>query len=133
MTEDNKNDHIHKALFTSLVAMLASSAMQQLGKLVNPMTNQTEVNLEGAQVSIDMLEMLQKKTEGNLDEDEDRMLTDALSSLHMNYVQTSQAAPAEETGEEQPATETGDQAPEQDLETPEGDPKDPKYHKSYGD
>jgi len=64
----------HKALFMNLVMMLASSAMQQMGKIVNPITNKTEINMEGAQLTIDMLIMLQKKTAGNLDDEEKRMI-----------------------------------------------------------
>ena len=34
MTDDAKQNEMNKALFSSLVMMLGSSAMQQLGKLV---------------------------------------------------------------------------------------------------
>lgn len=142
----NPEEEKSKILFASLIMMLSSSAMQQLGKLVNPMTNKTEVNLEGAQVTIDLLTMLQEKTQGNLDKDEDKMLKDILSSLQMNYVETSQAqqAPSEaekkpEAGEEKKDeksdTEKNASSDSKDLETASGQAKkkDPKFHKSYGE
>ena len=75
MTTTNQDKN--KALFAHLVITLSSSAMQHLGKLVNPMTQKTEVNLEAAEATIDMLQMLKDKTEGNLDQEEKRMIEDA--------------------------------------------------------
>jgi hypothetical protein len=129
--------------------MLTSSAMQQLGKVVNPMTNKTEVDLEGAQLSIDMLEMLRKRTAGNLSAEERRLLTDSLSSLQMNYVETAQAAKAgpaadaatpsaTEAPKEAPAdtaSEPGETEPAKEAEpTVSTDTTDhgPRFHKSYG-
>ncbi len=91
---------MHKILFANLIMMLSQSAMQQLGKLVNPMTGKTEVSLEGARMTIDMLEMIKEKTQGNLDEEEAKMLKELLSNLQINFVETSQNPPAEEPEEE---------------------------------
>jgi len=87
---------INKAMFMQLIIMLSSSAMQQLGKMINPMTGKTEIQLEGAQATIDMVEMLEAKTKGNLDREEDRLIKNTLTALRMNYVETaaSAAAPA---------------------------------------
>jgi hypothetical protein len=46
------------------------------------------VDLEAAQFTIDILEMIEAKTAGNLDSDEQRLLKDTLSSLRLNYVET---------------------------------------------
>ncbi|MFC1497114.1 DUF1844 domain-containing protein [Verrucomicrobiota bacterium] len=147
MTEDKAQTAMHKALFTNLIMMLSSSTMQQLGKLVNPMTNKTEINLEGAQITIDMLTMIQAKTKGNLDKDEEKLMSDIIPSLQMNYVEVSKSAPkkseAEPGGNEEAAkseAETGgtgdtakeESAPAEDTKNekkPDG--KDPKFHKSY--
>lgn len=85
---------MNKAMFMELIMMLSSSAMQQLGKIINPMTGKTELHLEAAQATIDMLEMLEAKTKGNLDREEDRMIKNILTSLRMNYVETSATASA---------------------------------------
>ncbi len=84
----------HKALFVNLVINLASSVMMNLGKVVNPMTKKTEINLEAAQASIDLLDMLEAKTKGNLDADEARLLKTALSDLKLNYVETAHSSPS---------------------------------------
>ena len=46
-----------------------------------------EPNLEAARQVIDILEMLQAKTRGNLDESERAMLESSLHDLHMRFVQ----------------------------------------------
>jgi len=95
MTDKDREDKTNKVLFANLVMMLGSSAIQQLGKLINPLTGKTEISLEGAQMTIDMLSMIKEKTKGNLDKEEDRMLTDLLSSLQLNYVETAETVKAE--------------------------------------
>ena len=134
--KDETKDNMNKALFASLIMMLSSSVMQQLGKLVNPLTNKTEPNLEGAQVTIDLLAMLQEKTKGNLDKDEQKMIDDTLSSLQMNYVETSKDISVEEKDKTSDAKEQviADKA-EADSSSPSDsdEKKDPKFHKSYGE
>jgi len=129
---DNKYSEkdLHKALFMNLTMMLASSAMQQMGKIVNPITNKTEMNMEGAQLTIDMLSMLQKKTAGNLDDEEKKLIDQTVSSLQLTYVETGKSTP-----------ETAKPAPEKEKEQESKpgnagkDNKDgnPKFHKSYGE
>ncbi len=75
--------------FVNLVSALTASAMQQLGKLVNPLTGKTEINLAGAKSSIDLLEMLRVKTKGNLNQDETRLLDVTIANLQLNYVDES--------------------------------------------
>lgn len=129
MTETHQAQDMHKALFMELVIMLSSSAMQQLGKIINPLTGKTEVNLAAAQATIDMVEMIESKTRGNLDRDETRLLANTLTSLRMNYVETATAQPAAKPD----TTEKPQAAPEAD---PKSDPvssekKEPKFHKAY--
>jgi hypothetical protein len=49
------------------------------------MTGKTEKELANAQITIDLLAMLKEKTKGNLSPDEDRMLSNTLSDLQLNY------------------------------------------------
>ncbi|MDO9543406.1 MAG: DUF1844 domain-containing protein, partial [Kiritimatiellia bacterium] len=88
MTENNVNKDINKYLFINLVTMLSMSAMQQLGKIINPGAGKAEINLDAAQATIDTLDMLSAKTLGNLDNDEARLMKDTLSTLKMNFVET---------------------------------------------
>jgi hypothetical protein len=123
-------EEMDQALFANIVMMLATSTMQQLGKTVDPMTNKTEINLPGAQLTIDMLNMLQNKTKGNLAKEEEKMMDDVLSSLRMNYVETANSAPPAPEPEKKNDQPDTDKTP--DDKGPE-DNKDPKFHKSYGD
>ncbi|MBI3004373.1 MAG: DUF1844 domain-containing protein [Ignavibacteriales bacterium] len=74
------------ALFGGLLLMIHSAAMQQLGKVKNPITDKIERDLEQAQMSIDMLDMIAEKTKGNLTEDEAKLLKTLLQELKLNYV-----------------------------------------------
>ncbi len=73
-------------LFASLLYLFHSTGMQGLGKVMNPMTNKIERNLEQAKQAIDMLEMLKSKTKGNISEETEKILTQFLSDLRLNYV-----------------------------------------------
>jgi hypothetical protein len=87
----------NEIMFTQLILMFHTAAMQQLGKLKNPLTDTVERNMEAAQNSIDLLEMLKEKTRGNLGGDESRLLSQVLQELKLNYV--------DETGKPDPAAE----------------------------
>jgi len=76
----------YPALFGQLVAMLHFAAMQQMGKIKNPMTETIERNLEGARHAIDTLDMLQARTRGNLTAEEEQFLKQMLQELKLNYV-----------------------------------------------
>ena len=81
--ESEKRGEYH---FIQLVLMFQTAAMHQMGKIQNPITKKTERDLSQAKFSIDMLEMIQQKTEGNLSENEKKFLDHALFELRMNYV-----------------------------------------------
>ncbi|MFH0953368.1 MAG: DUF1844 domain-containing protein [Verrucomicrobiota bacterium] len=130
MTDEREptQEEINKALFSQLVIMLATSAIQQLGKLVNPVTKKAEVNLGAAQATIDLLDMLEAKTKGNLDKEEQRLLTETLMSVKMNFVETMQSVP-------EPAADEAAKEPSAPASEPEpsggADDKQPKFHKKY--
>ena len=76
-------------MFISLVTSLGSQAFAQLGKVKDPSTNNIERNLDAASLSIDMLDMLKERTQGNLSEQETSLLEKTLSDLKLNFVQES--------------------------------------------
>jgi hypothetical protein len=92
MAEDRKEQGagIDGYLFR-LIATFEAAAMQQLGKIAHPVTGDVEVSLEGARDSIEMLAMVQRKTDGNLSGDEGRLLQHVLYQLRMNYVDVARA------------------------------------------
>ncbi len=108
-TQDQQNE----LLFMQLVMMFQGMALQNLGKVMDPMTNQIERNLEQAKNMIDLLGMLDEKTKGNLNNNEQRLLEHALFELRMNYVDElkKDAASEEQASEEDQATEE-DQTPD---------------------
>ena len=85
MTDQDKDPNIN-SLYLGLVMSLEASAMQSLGKMINPLTGKTERNLKQAQMTIDMLDMLEKKTSGNLSPEEDNLTKRVLYQLRMNYL-----------------------------------------------
>ncbi|MBK6445029.1 MAG: DUF1844 domain-containing protein [Bacteroidetes bacterium] len=78
----NKNDQ----LFIQLVYIFHSSAMVAMGKLKNPATDKIERDLEQAKQSIDLLEMIRDKTNGNLSSELQRTLDGFLTELRLNFV-----------------------------------------------
>lgn len=74
------------ALFLQLVLGLQQAAMMALGKLMNPMTGKLERNLDAARNTIDTLSAIEARTRGNLESDEQRVLTQVLTDLRMNYL-----------------------------------------------
>ena len=73
-------------LFMYLVGTFQSSAWIALGKMKNPMTDKIEKNLDQASYYIDLLDMLQSKTKGNVSEYEKQMLINTVSELKMNFI-----------------------------------------------
>ena len=62
------------------------TAMQDLGKIANPVTGEMKRDLEKAQQAVDMLEMLEEKTKGNLSEELEKTQAMMLSELRLNFV-----------------------------------------------
>lgn len=74
------------ALFLQLVLGLQQAAMVALGKLMNPMSGKIERNLEAAKNTIDTIGAIEARTRGNLEADEQRVLSQVLTELRLNYV-----------------------------------------------
>ena len=77
--------------FEALIFSLSTTALLQLGMAPHPETGRQEKDLPGAKQTIDILEMLQEKTRGNLTADEGQLLEECLYDLKMTYVKTLQA------------------------------------------
>ena len=72
--------------FSSLVLSLNTSALYHMGELPHPETGQRIVDRELAKHTIDTLTMLAEKTKGNLDHDENELLTRVVYELKMRFV-----------------------------------------------
>ena len=91
-------------LFAQLVSMFQIAAMQQMGKLKNPITDSVERDLDAARVSIDILEMIRDRMKGNLQGEEEKLLTQVVHELRLNFVDEASKpapAPAEQKGASQ--------------------------------
>lgn len=76
----------NRDLFLGLIHSFQAAAMQQMGKTVNPFTQEIERDMPQAQLSIDMLRMLDERTKGNLTTEESRFLAHVLRELQLNFV-----------------------------------------------
>src|SRR3712207_649190 len=130
--------------FVEFVMMHAQNAALFLGQIPNPQTGQGEVNLELAKMFIDQLAMIQEKTRGNLSNEENAVLRNALSNLQMVFVEVSQQqpaggasqrpapveqpAPAQQTSSPSPPASTSSEAPQAASESE----SKKKFTKSYG-
>ncbi len=75
--------------FQVMVSTFATQAAVALGQVANPSTNETSVDLPQAKFAIDLLQVLEDKSKGNLDEAEEKFLNDCLYQLRMVYIDVS--------------------------------------------
>ncbi|MHC4340253.1 MAG: DUF1844 domain-containing protein [Planctomycetota bacterium] len=75
--------------FQVLISTFATQAAVALGQIQNPITNKTDVDLGQAKFAIDMLQVLEEKTQGNRTAEEDKYLQDLLYQFRMVYIDQS--------------------------------------------
>ncbi len=81
-----------EASFTQFVSGFAVQTLVHLGRMSNPITNETAVDLPNAKYSIDILGILQEKTKGNLTPEESEYLSNLLRDLRLEFVTVSNGA-----------------------------------------
>jgi hypothetical protein len=78
--------------FTGFVLSLATTAAVHFGDIADPSTGKPgPANLGAAAQMIEIITMLQEKTQGNLSDPEATLLEDLLYELRMRYVQAERA------------------------------------------
>ena len=99
--EDKKIDEkeISALRFIQYVSILTNAGMQQMGKIMNPVTGKMEKNLEAARATIDLLSMLKEKTKGNLSSSEEKVISNALANLQLNYADEVNRGEKEDKGQ----------------------------------
>ncbi|MBU4140571.1 MAG: DUF1844 domain-containing protein [Candidatus Omnitrophica bacterium] len=87
MVEEGKisEKELSEIRFIQYVSILTNAGMQQMGKIMNPVTGKTDKNLEAARATIDLISMLKEKTRGNLTANEEEVISNALANLQLNY------------------------------------------------
>jgi hypothetical protein len=88
MMPDNPNP----VSFAAFVMSMATTAAVHFGDLADPATGISEKNLPAAGQMIDLLAMLQDKTKGNLDPDEQEFLDQVLYELRLRFVDETRQA-----------------------------------------
>jgi len=78
--------------FAMLVSYLSTTAMFQLGLLPGPGGEYIPSDLANASRTIDLLEVLQEKTRGNLTSQESKLLEDVLYELRMTFLEVQKQA-----------------------------------------
>ena len=86
MYKDNREWGTTDYYFIDLIVTLASSAKIDLGELVHPYYKDKDLNLPRARITINMIGSLIKKTSGNLNVEEKKVLREVLDDLQKTYV-----------------------------------------------
>lgn len=102
-----------------LIAQYEFIGMIWLGKVPDPDTGTAHRELDAVREVIGMLEMLERKTRGNVSEGEERELRRVLTLLRLNYVEEARR-PAHAPGEEHGGGPAGKDAEAQAAAGDEG-------------
>jgi hypothetical protein len=91
-----------------------------LGRRPHPQSGETAQDLENARYFIDQLEMIEAKTKGNLNKQEDMLLKQSLTNLRLGFVEAAEHPMAPAAEKEKGAIDGSEEAvPESDeQETP---------------
>src|SRR5689334_19267949 len=112
-------DEMMTALFAHLVMQQSNMAMMLMGKAPHPETGKPVRDLESAKLFIDLLEMLEAKTKGNLTKEEQSLLKQTLMAVRMGFVEAVESSPAQpEAKTPQPAEAQKSADAEKATETP---------------
>lgn len=152
MAEVQKNNPVTSTemtrKFVQFVMVQAQNILYVLGRIPTPEGERLPPNLQAAKMMIDHLELIKAKTEGNLNTQEAKILTEALQQVQLAFVEASGGTPAgmmpdrgpqvdmsaleEEMLEDEPPTASTPKSfpPSPTPPLPEEDKK--KYFKSYG-
>ena len=125
------------AQFAGLVMQQTNLALMLLGKSPHPETQKPMLDLDGAKMFIDQLEMLEVKTQGNLKADEAKLLKQSLTALRLAFVQAidSQSPSTASEQPKAPATQApppeSSIAPDQASTPPSEEEARKKFSKKY--
>lgn len=91
--QDPNDDQGAAPDFSQIVQTFGLQAMMACGKIMSPITNQFETNLDLAEYHIGVLEVLSEKSKGNLTAEEKEMLDSVLHQARMSYVDVKKHGP----------------------------------------
>lgn len=82
----NPEGDMPQARFDLFISGLAMEAMVAMGDMPHSATRQQSINLPQAKYLIDLIGIIEQKTQGNLSVDEEKLLKDAIYQLRMRYL-----------------------------------------------
>ena len=86
-SQETEHDYqMPEITFSTFIFSLNTSVLVHLGIIEDPATDKKAKNLLIAKQTIDILGMLEEKTRGNLNKDEENMLKNILYDLRILYV-----------------------------------------------
>jgi hypothetical protein len=89
--EDKQKEEAKEILppldFSSLILPFYTQALIKLGLAKDPISDTTVENLELVKRLIDLLDLLKKRTEGNLEPEEEKLLVSCIHQLRMAYME----------------------------------------------
>ena len=87
---EGKERQLPPASFPTLVSSLVTQTFMALGGMQDPQTGKRYVDLDLAKYHIDTLVVIEQKTEGNLTDEEKKLLDQGLYECRMQYVNIAQ-------------------------------------------
>jgi hypothetical protein len=72
--------------FSTFILSLTSSAFYHLGEIPDPKTGEKKMDLVAVKQTLDIISMLQTKTEGNLSEEEKKLIEQLIYELQIKYL-----------------------------------------------
>ena len=72
---------------TTFLTSLGYQTLMHLGELPHPQTQERHLDLDAARETIDLLVLLEEKTRGNRNAEEDKLLKTLLPDLQMKFVE----------------------------------------------
>jgi hypothetical protein len=133
MENEVSREEYLSSVFATMVMQLTNMAAMFMGKVPNPENNQMVVDLDAAQIFIDQLEMLEAKTKGNLDAEEQNILKQGLTMVRMAFVEAvdeGQKQAAQPARSAPPSSSPSPTAPATPPAADEGDARK-KFTKKY--
>ena len=98
--------YTEKQLFDSLISQSVYGVWIALGKIQNPMTNETSIDLTQASIQIDMLDMINNKMHASLTDEEREYIDKVLAEAKMNYLEVEKNEDNQDIAEEENKEET---------------------------
>jgi len=86
-----------EASLLMLISMLATQATISLGGMADPITGKATVDFDQARHMIDLLQVIEDKTQGNRTPQESALLTRLLSELRLSYLALKEESAAAST------------------------------------